>query len=158
MTNLRNYGMVTGRLTRDVAAFTNKDGSRKIMVNVAVQNNYTNKEGKKDSQYVALEGFIRADKQGNGVFDHMHRGDLVSIGFSVRSNNYVDKTTNKTVYSQVLFIENVDLLESKSVTDARQTKNASQSAGNAAPAPAQESNDGYETVADVIDTEDLPFN
>lgn len=150
MTNLRNFGTVIGRLTRDVAVFPNKDGSRKVMVNVAVQDNYTGKDGKKGSQFIALEGFIRSDKKDNGVYDHMHKGDLVGIGFSVRNNNYTDKN-NQNVYSQILFIENVDLMESKNVTDARQQKNGEQATGNEAPAPAPE------TAAETA-PEDVPFN
>lgn len=37
MKNIRNYGVATGRLTRDVTVFTNKDGSRKIKFTVAAQ-------------------------------------------------------------------------------------------------------------------------
>ena len=54
----------------------------------------------------------------------MHEGDLVSIGYSVKTNNYTDKD-GQAVYGQVLRINSVELLETKAVTDARAAKKAS---------------------------------
>lgn len=50
MKNIRNYGIVTGRLTRDPQVFENRDGSRKIKFTVAAQNHFTNGQGEYDSQ------------------------------------------------------------------------------------------------------------
>ena len=133
--NIRNNGTVIGRPTKAPVVFTNKDGSRKVMLSVAVQDNYTGKDGKKNTQFVNLEGFVRADKQGNGVYDVIHEGDLIGVEFSVRSNNY--EKNGEMVYSQVLFIEGIDLLEGKAVTDARQARKAEAAAAEA-PAPAPE--------------------
>lgn len=119
MANISNYGQVIGRLTKDVKIFTNSDGSRKVNLTVAAQDNFkSGKEQTKQTRFVPLEGFIRADKQGNGVYDLMSQGDLVAVQYSVRNNNYTDKNGNP-VYGIVLNIEDVQLMESKSVTDAR---------------------------------------
>lgn len=135
MKNIRNNGTIIGRPTKDPVIFTNKDGSRKVMLSIAVQDNYTGKDGKKNTQFVSLEGFVRADKPNNGVYDIIHEGDLIGVEFSVRSNNY--QKNGEMVYSQVLFIEGIDLLESKVITDARQARKA-EAAATEAPAPAPE--------------------
>ena len=36
MANLNNHGLVKGRLTRDVTVLTNGDGSKKVLMTVAV--------------------------------------------------------------------------------------------------------------------------
>ena len=45
MKNIRNYGIVTGRLTRDPAVYNNNDGSRKIRFTVAAQDHFTDGGG-----------------------------------------------------------------------------------------------------------------
>lgn len=127
--NIRNHGMVVGRLTKDPVVFTNGDGSRKIMVTVATQDNYKNANGERGTQFVALEAFVSNKSNTLGAFDYMHKGDLVGFEYSVRSNNYVDKA-GKTHYGQVLFIQSTDLMESRKAQAARATANAEAAAAN----------------------------
>lgn len=122
MANVRNQGTAIGRLTKDIAAFKNADGSRKMMVTLAVQNNYKDSEGKTTSEFISLEGFVPKDKE-DGVYALMHEGDLVGIGYSVKTNNYTDKDGNPQ-YGQVLRINDIELLETKATTDARAAKKA----------------------------------
>ena len=129
--NQRNFGIAEGRLTKDVVIFPNSDGSKKAMVTVAVQDNFAGKDGKKDSQFINLEAFIPAGKDSNGVYDLMHTGDLVGLEYTVRTNNY--EKDGEMQYGQVLLIQNVDLKESKAVTDARMAGKAT-AAAPAAPA------------------------
>lgn len=126
--NIRNFGVAEGRLTRDPYIVENTDGSKKVMLTVAAQNDFKNKDGKRDSQFISLEGFIPAGKD-TGVYTLLHKGDMVGLGYTVRTNNYTDKK-GETVYSQVLFIQTVDLRETKAAA-------AAHAAGSAA-APAAE--------------------
>lgn len=123
---MRNFGIVEGRLTREPAVFTNSDGSRKIKLTIAAQDNFRTKgeDGKssKNSQYVQLEAFVAAGKTSN-VYELMHQGDMIGAQYSVRTNNYTDKD-GKTQYSQVLNIEAIDLKETKATTEARQAAKA----------------------------------
>ena len=155
-TNMRNFGICEGRLTRDPKVFTNSDGSKKVMLNVAVQDNFkSGPEQKKGSQFIQLEAFVSNKQNGIGVFGYMHKGDMVGLGYTVRTNNYTDRDGNK-VYSQVLLIQDVDLKESKTTTDARMAKRQSEGAGEPAPAPAA----SYETPAAGApsgDADQLPF-
>lgn len=118
MKNLRNQGMVIGRLARDPMVYNNRGGSRKILLTVAAQDNYVDKDGKRQSQFVSLEAFVRANQRGNGVYDCVQQGDLISCSYSVRNNTYTDKN-GETVYGQVLLVDEVALLESKAAKEAR---------------------------------------
>jgi len=120
--NIRNQGTVVGRLTKDVKMFTNSDGSRKALVTVAVPNNYKDADGTQTSEYIQMEGFVPKDK-GDGVYAFMRKGDLIAVGTSVKTNNYKGKD-GEDVYGQITRINSVELLESKSVTDARAAKAA----------------------------------
>lgn len=127
--NMNNYGTVEGRLTRDPKILENKDGSRKVKFTVAAQDNFKGPDGKRGTQFVNLDGFIRADKQGNGVYDSMHEGDLVKVHYTVKTNNYVDKDGNQ-VFGMVLQVQEIQLGESKNVTEKRAAQKA---AGDAEP-------------------------
>lgn len=118
MKNIRNQGMVIGRLARDPMVYNNRGGSRKILLTVAAQDNYVGKNGKRESQFVSLEAFVKGNQRGNGVYDYLNTGDLVSCSFSVRNNTYVDKN-GETIYGQVLLVDEVALLESKMAKEAR---------------------------------------
>lgn len=133
--NQRNFGIVEGRLTREPKVFTNSDGSKKVVLTLAARRNYKNNDGKIDSDFVALEAFVSPNTKGNGVYDYMHKGDLVGAEYTVRTGSYTDKNGEEQ-YTQVLFVQSVDLKESKNTTQARQ--NASQQgtpAPETAPAP-----------------------
>lgn len=127
--NIRNHGVVVGRLTKDPVVFTNGDGSRKIMVTVAAQDNYKNANNERGTQFVALEAFVSNKSNTLGAFDYMHKGDLVGFEYSVRSNNYTDKA-GKAHYGQVLFIQSTDLMESRKSQAARATANAASAAAD----------------------------
>lgn len=123
MKNIRNYGMVTGRLSRDITVFTNRDGSRKIKFTVAAQDHFTNSHGEYESQFIPLEAFIPAKQRNNGPFDYMDKGDLVSCSYTIQNNNYKDKD-GEMVYALILLVDNVALLESKTSKEARLAKTA----------------------------------
>ena len=126
MKNIRNYGVVTGRLAKDLEVYNNRGGSRKILLLVAAQDNYTDRDGNRGCQFIPLEAFIPASQRTNGVYEYLERGDLISCCYTVRNNTYKDRY-GKTVYNNVLQIDEVALLESKAAKEARQ---ASKAAGN----------------------------
>ena len=140
--NIRNHGVVVGRLTKDPVVFTNGDGSRKIMVTVAAQDNYKNANNERGTQFIALEAFVSNKSNSLGAFDYMHKGDLVGFEYSVRSNNYTDKN-GKAHYGQVLFIQSTDLMESRKSQAARATANATSAAAD--------------MPADMPDADEEPF-
>lgn len=142
--NTNNYAIAVGRLTgsqnegEDVKVFENKDGSRKVRFNLAVQNNYKGKDGKKASQFLPFEALISAKKfaeSGLGVFARIHKGDKITVLYDIRNNNYKDKDGND-VYGLTLFVEQINLEESKTVVDNRLAARAAAN-GAAAEVPAE---------------------
>lgn len=123
-TNQNNMGFVTGRLVRDISVNNNSDGSKKVKYTIAAQNNFKGKDGKRGVAYVPIDAFIPAGKD-LGVHNLMHKGDLVSVEYTVTPNNYTDKE-GKAVYGITLLERGVELRESKAVTDARAAKNAAE--------------------------------
>lgn len=115
--NARNHGFATGRLTKNPTTFENKDGSKKVVVNLALRDSFKGADGETGAQFVDLTGFVPADAKGD-VYSMMHEGDLVSVSYELRNDNYVDKAGQRH-FDITLRITGVDLLEPKSVTEAR---------------------------------------
>ena len=124
MFNLNNYGVATGRLTADPFVYQNADGSQKVRITLAASDNYKNADGKRSTQFLPFEAFIPAERN-LGVFDMIHTGDKISVAYTVKNNNYRDKTTNEMIYGIILQIEKISLEESKATTTARQAAKAS---------------------------------
>ena len=121
MMNLSNYGMLTGRLAKDPLVFDNKDGSRKIKLTLAVQNNYRNsKTGEYEAQFIPVEAFIPSGKTGLGAFDYMHKGDKITVQYAVKATHYIDVNSNE-LYAVVLQIENIRLDETRTNTETKTT-------------------------------------
>lgn len=124
MFNLNNYGVATGRLTADPFVYQNTDGSQKVRITLAASDNYKNADGKRSTQFLPFEAFIPAERN-LGVFGMIHSGDKISVAYTVKNNNYRDKTTNEMIYGIILQIEKISLEESKATTTARQAAKAS---------------------------------
>lgn len=118
MRNMRNFGIVTGRLTKDPDFHDNRDGSRKVRFTIAAQNQFADKDGKRGSQFLPLEAFLSYKQEGNGVYDYLGQGDLVSCSYTILNNNYKDKNGNM-VYGLSLLVDTVTLLETKASKEAR---------------------------------------
>lgn len=142
--NLRNYGVASGRITRDPQVLINKDGSNKVLFTVAAQDNFRDREGKKNSQFISFEAFVSANNGGLGVYEHIHKGDMISVLYTAKSNKYTDKTTGQDVYKMVLVPEAIDLLESKAVTEQRAAKNAALAGPAPVPAASAEEDAPFE--------------
>lgn len=119
--NMRNFGLIEGRLTRDPQILKNADGSRKVMFTVAARRDFAAADGTKESDFIPVEAFVKADKP-NGVYDLIHKGDLVGIEYTVRSSTYTDSKTGEKKYSLVHLVRKVDLKENKATTEARQAQ------------------------------------
>ena len=119
MMNLNNYGVLTGRLAKDVFVFDNKDGSRKVKLTLAVQNNYRNAEGIHEAQFIPVEAFIPSGKT-LGAYDYMHKGDKITVQYVVKATHYTDVSSNE-IYAVVLQIENVRLDETRTNTETKTT-------------------------------------
>lgn len=121
MMNIRNFGIATGRLGRDPKVFTNQDGSKKVLLSLAVRQNYKGEDGKRGVDWVDLEAFVPATVDyDKSVYGYLRKGLQVTAQYSVVTNAYVDKEGNSQ-RKQVLRINNIDLSDTtgnKSATTA----------------------------------------
>lgn len=131
--NTANFGIMTGRLSKDPVFRTNSDNSRKVFITLAVKNNFVGKDGQKDSVFLNLEGFIPKDKT-SSVYDLLDCGAPITVQYTVKPNNY--EKDGQKFYGQVLQIEDVRLDESKAERDARQARKAAKAAAADAAAEA----------------------
>lgn len=135
-TNPRNFGIAIGRLGRDPKVFTNKDGSRKVLMSLAVRQNYKGADGTRGVDWVDLEAFIPANSA-NGVYDLLHTGTKIQAMYTVATSTYVDKNGDSK-RKQSLRVQSVELLDGPGANKAAAPAAAPAVAAGAytAPAPA----------------------
>lgn len=120
--NLNNYSVLKGNLARDPEVKVNeKDGSRRVLVTIAVNRNYKDKTGAYPVDYISCEGYFGAKVKGNGIFDRVVKGSRVEILGELRSAMWTDGEGVKH-YKQLLFMNQASYGESKAVTDSRIAK------------------------------------
>lgn len=142
MSNPLNNVTLVGRLSQAIQTFANKDGSKSILVNLAVDDNFKSlnkKTGKTEVQtnYIPLRGYIGKDVQGNGSWDRVNVGDLVAVPARINAKPY-DDAQGVTQYPLTVELEGYpQFLESKAITEARAARKAVAGDGAAAPAEAQ---------------------
>lgn len=133
--NIDNNLNLTGRIeTQDLSKgiFKNSDGSRKVRFTLAVQDNYTLKNGQASKQDIPVEAFVPAsavktDEKGNetyGIFSTLRTGDLVTIAAHLEDNNYDDKDGKRVYAGIIVRIDQLKHREPKSVSDARAAQKA----------------------------------
>ena len=131
--NSRNYGMVIGRLARAPKVYENRDGSHKVFYTLAAPRNFTNKEGKREADFVKLEAFLPAKVQvEQSVFGKMKTGELIAVSYTVRSSNYIDANGEER-YNISMLTQDVELLESKGVAESRMNRNREPKGGEELP-------------------------
>lgn len=112
--NTRNYGVVIGRLVRQPKVYENRDGSHKVLYTLAVTRNFSNKEGKRDSDFVNLEAFLPARSQPDqSVYSCIRVGELVAVRYTIRTSTYTD-ANGESRFGTSLLTQDVELLECRS--------------------------------------------
>lgn len=148
MANPNNNGTLIGRLQADPTVFKNADGSKTVLVNLMVDDNY--KSGPKNevrTNIIPLRVFVNKSVDGIGSWDKVSEGDLVAVNIVIDAKPYVKD--GKTVYPCKIDVDGPpQFLESKATTSARRERKAAERAktGSAAttPAPAEASEETME--------------
>lgn len=122
--NTRNHGTALGRLAADPRFFDNSDGSRTVRFTVLVDQDFTDRNGERGTDPVPVERFIPADRD-NGVFDMIHKGDLVEVAYRVTTDSYMDRAGEQHFVTK-LIVADVQMLESRKVTTERLAKRVAQ--------------------------------
>lgn len=118
MSNIRNFGSITGRLANDPKVFVNTDGSKKVLMTVMIDRGYVDRNtNQRPSDAIDVEAFVNKTTNGNGPFGSIHRGDMVQFAVELRKDVY--QKNGQTVYEQKVVVTDVNFLEPKSVTETR---------------------------------------
>lgn len=125
MANPLNNGTLTGRVAQEIKEFPNADGSKVLLITLAVDNNFVSgPERKAKTQFVPVRAFLAKSVNGRGSWDRVGKGDLVSVSTRIACEPYTKN--GETVYPDPTI--EVDgfpqFLEPKSVTEARQARHA----------------------------------
>ena len=126
MLNMSNFGMCEGRITKKPVMMANKDGSKKVFVTLAVQDNFASGSDKeRKTQFINLEGFVPKDRKAS-VYEKLEVGDKVAIQYRVETPSY--EKDGQTIYKTALVIENIQFKESMAEKTARQARHAADAA------------------------------
>lgn len=117
--SINNVSLV-GRTTRTPKILDNKSG-KTVLLTLAVERSYKDKDGQRPVDYVQVKGFIPAGAKSNGPFDYIGKGQLIGVEGEVRSS--VFEKDGETVYTQDIIIKQngVHLIERSKVQATEET-------------------------------------
>lgn len=118
MANVRNFGVMLGRLVADPMVFDNANGSKKVRFTVAVRDNFKT-QGEYKSQFIPVEAFIPAGK-GLGIYEYTKKGSLVDLEYSVRTS-IQEKDGEKRYFTNLVVQSVEELLSTKKTKTAEAT-------------------------------------
>lgn len=87
-----NKFIVQGRLTKEVETKVVANGTMIATVSIAVQRNYSNREGVRESDFFKVSFF---GKTAENVQKFFHKGDMILIEGELQLKRYVDQEGNK---------------------------------------------------------------
>ena len=156
-----NRAVLTGRLTKDTELRTTQSGLSVAAFNLAVDRQYTNAKGERDTDFISC---VIWRKAAENFCKFTSKGSLVGIDGRIQARNYDDKD-GKKVYVTEVVVDNFALLESKK--DRQNNNNGSYannnkgtySKGNDGANYDNNSQDPFNGSGDTIDIsdDDLPF-
>lgn len=155
-----NRAVLTGRLTKDPELRTTQSGLSVAAFNLAVDRQYSNSKGKRDTDFI---GCVIWRKAAENFCNFTSKGSLVGIDGRIQTRNYDDKD-GKKVYVTEVVVDNFALLESKK---DRQNNNTGSYANNNKSTYSKSNNganydnsqdpfNGSDDTIDISD-DDLPF-
>jgi len=125
MANPLNNGTLTGRVAQEIKEFPNADGSKVLLVTLAVDNNFlSGPDRKAKTQFVPVRAFLPKSVDGRGSWGRVGKGDLVSIQTRIACEPF--EKNGETVYpSPTIEVDGYpQFLESKATTEARAARKA----------------------------------
>lgn len=145
----------TGRLTADPKFRTTPSGVSIANFTLAVNRNFTNAQGERESDFINIVVFR---KQAENVNNYLSKGSLAGVDGRIQSRSY-DNNEGKRVFVTEIVADSVQFLEPKgnnnqNVSQGQQRGNNNQQTGNAAEDNPFANNNGS---VDITDS-DLPFD
>lgn len=139
-----NQVVLVGRLTRDPELkYIPRTGTAVASFTIAVDRNYINKEGKRDTDFIPIEVI---GKSAEYCANYITKGKLVALEGNIRVDNYQTQSGEKRTFTKVS-TKSVQSLESKSKSSNSYKESVQDGTIGLDP-------QGFE----IIDDDELPFN
>lgn len=107
-----NKAIISGRLVKDIELRTTPSGKSTIQNSLAVRNDYKNKEGKYDSEFINIEVW-------NNTADYLSKyatkGSKILVEGKIVTRNYIAQDGTKRYVTNVV-AEKIELLDTKKET------------------------------------------
>ena len=102
-----NNAIILGRLTRDPELRYTSSNVAVANLSVAVNRNYTNEEGEKETDYINVTVF---KKQAENCKNYLSKGSQIAIKGEIRTDTYTDKDGNNkrnfyVLANQITFLD-----------------------------------------------------
>ena len=138
-----NKVILIGRLTKDPdIRYTQGNNSMAVArYNLAVDRRYK-RDGEQTADFIRCVAF---GKGGEFAEKYFRQGIKIVVEGRIQTGSYIDKETEKTVFTTDVIVENQEFAESKSVSESN------------IPAPMTD-DDGFMKIPDNVDDSGLPFN
>lgn len=143
--NLKNFGVIEGRLTRDVEIKTSESGVARTFLSIAVNRNFKNKDGEYDTDFISVVAF---GKTAEFIGKHFKKGSAIKIQYTVRSRVREVEIDGNKVNRTVL-----DLV-AESAEFAMLSKSSEKAETSTDAATSVSDNNEFSEIAD---DDDLPF-
>ena len=108
-----NQIILVGRLVGDPEIEDYENGRKRTIINLAVQRNFKNVEGKYETDFfrcVLWNGMASSTK------NYCHRGDIIGVKGRMQNRRYVDKDNN-TKYITEIIAEKISFVTTNSKKD-----------------------------------------
>lgn len=142
-----NKVLLVGRLTRDPELRTTQSGMAVARFTVAVNQNYTNRNGERGTDFINC---VVWERQASNVSKYCHKGTLVSVEGRITSRSYDAQDGSKRYVTEVV-CENVNFLSPKS------NENGASYGNNESYNPPSNYPDNEPMGMDTTDLTDDPF-
>ncbi len=152
-----NKVILMGRLTRDPnVRYSPRNNSQEEMA-IARYTLAVDRRGAKDGQQSAdFISCVAFGKNGEFAEKYLKQGTKIAATGRIQTGSYTNRDGQK-VYTTDVVIEEQEFAESKSASEANQSRYQASPVPPAPQAPSVDAGDGFMNIPDGID-EELPFN
>ena len=146
-----NCVVLVGRLTRDPELVKAASGTSIASFRIAVDDSYKGPNGEKTTLF--MDCVIYGNKADN-VVKYIRKGSLISVQGRLRQRSYTNKNNVQVTVVETV-ADNVEFLEPKNASGAREAGYVPDAPSPAAPSNQTVASDDLDSI-DVVD-DDMPF-
>jgi single-strand DNA-binding protein len=150
-----NKAILIGRLTRDPELRHTGNNIPVASFSIAINRPFTNQSGERDVDYINI---VVWRKQAENVSNYLSQGSLVAVEGRIQTRSYDAQDGTKRYVTEVI-ADNVQFLESKQQSQARNKANNDYDFKEAEPETTNVENDPFADFGSDIEISDdeLPF-